>query len=180
MMHSAKTLLFTATAFAALSLSAQAANPRGTTTVKIKGATVSVEYGRPALNGKTVHQELARLPVGQFWRLGADKSTTFTTTANLRFGKAVVPKGVYSLFAHRVAGNRWTLVFNKQHGQWGINKQGLANLNPKLDVAEVPLREIKAKDSAQRVTITLRHHGSGGELSIQWGDLVLTTPFEVI
>jgi hypothetical protein len=171
--------ILTATLFGALAIPASAANPRGTTTVRIKGATVSIEYGRPALNGKTIQQELARLPVGQCWRLGADRSTTFTTSADLHFGKTVVPKGVYSLFARKAANNKWSLVFNKQHGQWGINKKGLANLDPKLDIAIVPLRRSKATDSDERVTITLSHHGSGGKVTIQWGDLMLTTDFAV-
>ncbi len=166
-------------AVSALAVKVWAANPRGTTTVKIKRATISIEYGRPGLHGKTIQQELARLPVGQFWRLGADKSTTFTTTADLHFGKAVVPKGVYSLFARKEANNKWTLVFNKQRGQWGINSKGLANLDPKLDVAEVPLRESKSPHSDELVTITLRRRGPKGKIAIQWGDLVLTTPFTV-
>ncbi len=168
--------ILTVTLFA---IPACAANPRGTTTVKIKGATISIEYGRPALNGKTIQQELARLPVGEYWRLGADRSTTLTTSADLHFGNAVVPKGVYSLFAHKVANNKWTLVVNKQHGQWGINKKGLANLDPKLDIASAPFREGKATDSAERVTITLSHHGARGQLTVQWGDLILTTHFSV-
>jgi Protein of unknown function (DUF2911) len=168
---------FTAMLLGALAIPASAANPRGTTTVKIGAATVSVEYGRPALHGKTITEELARLPVGEFWRLGADKSTTFTTSADLHFGDTVVPKGVYSLFARKDANNKWTLVFNKQHGQWGIKGGGRANLDPKLDVAAVPLHESKAMHSANLVTIKLANEAGNGHFSIQWGDMELTTTF---
>ncbi len=170
--------IFTAALLGALAIPASAANPRGNTTVKVSGATVSIEYGRPALHGKTIQQELSRLPVGQYWRLGADKSTTFTTSADLHFGDTVVPKGVYSLFARKDAGNKWTLVFNKQHGQWGVKANEMANLDPKLNVASVPLDEQKAMNSTDLVTITLGHDGSTGHLSIQWGDFELTTTFK--
>jgi hypothetical protein len=169
--------VFAAMVLGALAIPASAANSRGNTEVKIGSAAVSIEYGRPSLHGKTVDDELSRLPVGQFWRLGADKSTTFTSSADLHFGETVVPKGVYSLFARRGADNKWTLVFNKQHGQWGVKDNEMANLDPKLDVAEVPLHEDKAMDSSDLVTIKLGSSGSDGHLSIQWGDLKLTTSF---
>ncbi len=153
-------------------------NPRGLTKVTLNGKTISIEYGRPGLHGKTIGQELARLPVGQYWRLGADKSTTFTTAADLRFGNVTVPKGIYSLFARKEAGNKWSLAFNKQHGQWGIKPNAMANLNPKLNIASVPLGERTIATSAQLVTITLANAGGNeGKLTVHWGDMELTTRF---
>ena len=59
---------------------------------------------------------LSRVEAGGVWRLGANKSTTFKTSADLAFGDVTVPKGEYSLWARREADNTWKLVFNKQHG----------------------------------------------------------------
>jgi len=154
----------------ALPLQAQH-NPRGKTELALNGKTVSVEYGRPSLHGRTVHDMLAKLQSGEFWRLGADQSTTFSNGTALDFGGVTVPAGTYSLWAEKQSNNSWKLVFNKQHGQWGTSH------NPKLDLAKVPLREEKVSDSADLVTIKLTREGSGGRFSVQWGDLMLATHF---
>jgi Protein of unknown function (DUF2911) len=154
----------------ALPLAAQG-NPRSATSVLIDGKTVSIEYGQPSLKGRTIQDMLGKLPAGQFWRLGADKSTTFTTDADLKFGSETVPKGVYSLWAQKQSDSSWKLVFNKQHGQWGTQH------SPAQDLVSVPLTESTAPNSAEMVTITLEKAGNGGKIIIQWGDMQLETEF---
>ncbi len=147
-------------------------NPRGTADLTLNGRKVSIEYGRPALKGRTVAEMLGRLQPGQFWRLGADKSTTFSTSSDLAFGDVTVPKGEYSLWARKEADNSWKLVFNKQHGQWGTNH------NPAQDLVAVPLKEEKENKPADQLAITLEKEHDAGEISIQWGDLELSTEFK--
>jgi Protein of unknown function (DUF2911) len=154
----------------ALPLKAQH-NPRGKTEVTLNGRTVSIDYGRPSLHGRTISDMLGQLKPGQFWRLGADSSTTFTTGTALHFGNITVPAGTYSLWAEKQSDSSWKLVFNKQHGQWGTQH------NPKLDFKKVPLHEEKVSDSAEMVTIKLTQKGSGGEFAVHWGDLMLTADF---
>ncbi|MBI4164996.1 MAG: DUF2911 domain-containing protein, partial [Acidobacteria bacterium] len=84
--------------FSALPLLAQG-NPRGTAKVMLKGQAVTVEYGRPSLKGRSVDQMLEKVPAGGVWRLGADKSATFSAGTDLVFGTVTVPKGEYSLWA---------------------------------------------------------------------------------
>ena len=157
--------------FAALAGSARAQrNPRGTSKLELKGKTVSVEYGRPALKGRSETEMLGKLKPGDFWRLGADKSTTFSTAADLAFGDVTVPQGEYSLWVQRTA-DGWKLVFNKQHGQWGTDH------DTAQDFASAPLKETKPSKPAEMVTITLAKGGAGGVLSIQWGQLGLSANF---
>jgi hypothetical protein len=147
-------------------------NPRGAAKISVGSKTISVEYGRPSLKGRSVADMLAQLKPGDFWRLGADKSTTFSTTADLEFGDVTVPNGEYSLWAARQADNSWKLVFNKQHGQWGTQHDA------SQDLASVPLKEIKASKSVEMVTINLTMVGTGGVIAIQWGDMELTAYFK--
>jgi Protein of unknown function (DUF2911) len=164
------------TTFAALLVLAGTAyaqgNPRGKADLTVNGKTVTVDYGRPSLHGRTVEEMLSKLPAGGFWRLGADSSTTFTTSGDLMFGSTTVPKGIYSLWAEKGSDNSWKLVFNTQHGQWGTQH------NPKLDAHKVPLKETKAADSAEEVTISLAKAGEGGMIKIQWGNMELTADFK--
>lgn len=156
----------------ALTLPLQAANARGKTDIELNGKTVSIDYGRPVLHGRTVGEMLSKLKPGQFWRLGADSSTTFVTGTDLAFANKTLPAGTYSLWAEKLPSNKWDLVFNKQHGQWGTQH------DPKLDLVKVPLEESKASDSADMVTIKLSEMGGDGHFSVQWGDLMLATNFK--
>src|SRR5258708_12049865 len=113
--------VFGAVALAALTIAGLAANGRGTAKLTLDGKNISIDYGKPSLNGRKVEDLLGQLPAGQVWRLGADKSTTFTTSADLIFGDKTVPKGEYSLWARKGADGSWNLFFNKNHGQWETN-----------------------------------------------------------
>ncbi len=146
-------------------------NPRGTAELDLNGTHISINYGRPSLRGRTVQSMLEKLPANGFWRLGADQSTTFSTSGDLQFGDVTVPKGEYSLWAQKQADGSWKLVFNKQHGQWGTEH------DPLKDFAFVPLKEEKEPQSAEMLTIELENE-NGGELSIHWGDMELSTHFK--
>jgi hypothetical protein len=147
-------------------------NPRGESKLDLKGKVVSVEYGQPSLKGRTVQQMFDQLKPGDFWRLGADKSTTFSTGLDLAFGDVAVPAGEYSLWARHDADNTWKLVFNKQHGQWGMQH------DVAQDFAAVPLKETKAATAAEMVTISLARKGAGGVITIHWGDIELAASFK--
>lgn len=148
-------------------------NPRGTSKLDLKGKVVSVEYGRPSLKGRTVQQMFDQLKPGDFWRLGADKSTTFSTGLELAFGDVALPAGEYSLWARKGSDGGWKLVFNKQHGQWGMQH------DVAQDYAAVPLKETKAATAAEAVTISLASEGEGGGVvSIHWGDIELAADFK--
>jgi hypothetical protein len=148
-------------------------NPRGISKLDLKGKVVSVEYGRPSLKGRTMQQMFDQLKPGDFWRLGADKSTTFSTGLDLAFGDVTIPAGEYSLWAGKQSDGGWKLVFNKQHGQWGMQHDAAQ------DFAAAPLKETKATTSAETVTISLASEGdAGGVVSIHWGDIELAASFK--
>ncbi len=146
-------------------------NPRGKAAVDVGGKKVTVEYGRPSLKGRTVEEMLSKLGSGEFWRLGADTSTTFTTSGDLMFGNTKVPAGTYSLWAQKESDTSWKLIFNSQHGQWGTQH------DPSKDVVSVPLKSGRAADPPDEVTISLTKDKSNGVIAIEWGDLRMSTEF---
>ena len=172
--------VFGAAALASAVSIAYAANDRGTAKLILNGKTVSVEYGRPTLNGRSVNDLLGQLGAGDVWRLGADKSTTFTSTGDLNFGGVMVPKGEYSLWAQKEADGGWKLVFNKEHGQWGT-KHDAAH-----DLFAVPLtvekqgqdKDEKAEKPPEKFTVTLEKEKGAGEISFEWGTMELSTTFK--
>src|SRR5690242_11930104 len=77
-----------AIAFCAVLALAQDDN-RGKSELNLGGGKASVDYGRPAIKGRTIEA----LPVGSEWRMGANAATTLTTDVSLKFGDNVIQKG---------------------------------------------------------------------------------------
>jgi hypothetical protein len=150
----------------------QVKNPRATSELTIKGKTVSVEYGRPSLKGQTIEERLGALKPGQLWRIGADTSTTFKTETDLAFGDAAIPAGEYSIWMQQQEDKTWKLLFDQKHGQWGAPSPPASEA-----FASAPLKDTKAADSVDLVTINLAKAGKGGTITIQWGTLKATASF---
>jgi Protein of unknown function (DUF2911) len=146
-----------------------AQNPRGKAETSLAGKKVSIEYGRPSLKGRDL---LAEAPAGTVWRTGADQSTTFTTEADLSVNGTTLPKGSYSLWTKRVDDKTWSLVFNKQTGQWGTEHDA------KQDFVTAPLKWAQAASGPEMFTIELSGTGSKGEVHLLWGKQVLSAPIE--
>ena len=58
-------------------------NDRGTIEVTLGEIQVSVNYGRPQLQGRDI---ISQLQAGQVWRLGMNEATALETTGVLAFG----------------------------------------------------------------------------------------------
>lgn len=144
---------------------------RGTAQAEIAGNAISVDYGRPTLQGRDM---LARLPDGEVWRLGMDAATSLSTEADLAFGDVKLPAGSYTMFARKESADVWKLLINSQTGIWGTQ------YNAESDVAEVPLEKSDLENSVERFTIQVNATGdNSGEFVFQWATLQLTASFSV-
>lgn len=139
---------------------------RGRTAVTLRrGRTpveISIDYGVPVLRGRALE---ALAPANRVWRLGANSSTTLTTAAELTIGGTVIPAGTYSLFAEPAASG-WTLIVNKQSGQWGTN------YDQSQDLARIPLKVRTLAAPVEAFTMWLIPAGAGparGSLVLAWG-----------
>ena len=153
-------------AFTGLAL---AHNPRAKVEASFNGKTVSVDYGRPSLNGRDM---LGMATAGMVWRLGSEAATTITTEGDLMIGSQMVPAGAYTLFAQK-SDDGWDLLVNSETGQWGTDH------NPEKDLFSSPLKVEKASDSAEMFTISLMADGMNGTLNMQWGETALITELMV-
>jgi len=90
--------------------------PRETVTALLNGKKVTVEYGRPALKGRTIDALLEKLPADRIWRAGVDQATTLTTETDVMIGNKRVPKGHYTLYVHAPASGDWSLLVNSDPG----------------------------------------------------------------
>ncbi len=133
-------------------------NPSGEAQVSFGEKTVKIEYGRPSLKGRDM---LTEAQVGMTWRMGADKATTLSTQADLRFGSVDVPAGDYVLKAKKTGEEAWLLLVT----------------NDDEVVAEIPLVAEGQAESVELLTIGLVAEGSKGQFEMRWGTLSLTASF---
>lgn len=136
-------LTFALASATAIAAQARPPVPRGSqkaTVMQTIGTTeVSITYSRPAVKGRMVYGEWptkvegeatlddgrARpagaplVPWGHLWRAGANEATLFVATDDVLINGQLLTAGRYSL--HMIPGKDadWTIVFNKDDGQWG-------------------------------------------------------------
>jgi hypothetical protein len=143
---------------------------RGKAELKIASGSITIDYGRPPLNGQ---DRVSQLQPGMFWRMGNNQATVLTTPADLTFGSTKVPKGAYSLWLKTTEAGKYELVFNSQTGQWGTTH------DPAKDFASAPMKTEKLPSSVDIFTMDLKSTTGGGVLSLSWGTSLLTAEFKV-
>jgi hypothetical protein len=145
------------------------AGDRGTTSATFGSATVSINYGRPQLQGRDM---LAQATDGMVWRMGKNEATEIKTDANLKFGDTVIPAGSYSLWMKKISADQWHLIFNKKTGIWGTEHSAAD------DFAEVPLAMSTNAESVEAFTVELTAaNETNGTLKAMWGTAVLSAGF---
>lgn len=150
----------------------QRASPRDKVAGTIDGATIAIDYSRPYMKGRTIFAADGLVPFGKVWRTGADEATALTTDATLVFGSLSVPPGAYTLYT--VPGEKeWTLIVNKQTGQWGTVYQEAQ------DLGRVPMKVTKIDPALEQFEIGLVDTPAGGELRLAWANTRATAAFTV-
>ncbi len=148
----------------------QKASPRDSVKATVGGATVSINYGRPSMRGRTIMGDL--VPWGQVWRTGANEATTLVTTKSLMIGSAMIPAGTYTLYTVP-AKDGWKLIINKQTGQWGTEyhqEQDLTRVDMKVEALTAPV---------ETFTIKIESKGTGGTLRFEWEKTAAVAAFQV-
>lgn len=146
------------------------ASPRDTVTATVDGASLTVEYSRPAMRGREIWGAL--VPYGEAWRTGANAATHFTTDRELRIGETTVPPGTYTLFSIYTPESA-RLIINRQTGQWGTV------YNMDQDLARVEMRSEGVAEPAERFTIDVTDTAEGGAISLTWDRTRYVVSFSV-
>jgi hypothetical protein len=145
-------------------------SPRDSTMADLAGAAVRVDYSSPARRGRTIAGVV--IPWDEIWRTGANQATRLTTDRDLLIGDTRVPAGSYSLWTLPQRSG-WTLIVNRQHGQWGTE------YDPAQDHARIPMESESAVQPQERFTISLETAGDGGRLVLAWDDIYVWVPVRV-
>jgi hypothetical protein len=146
-------------------------SPLEVVSYKYKDAYVKIIYSRPLKKNREIFGKL--VPYGEVWRTGANEATEITLTRDVTIMGKPVPAGTYSLFTIPQQ-NIWTIILNKELGQWGAY-----NYNSKQDFGrwDVPVNRLPGK-SQEIFTIQFTNKNNVTDLSICWDDICVTLPIQ--
>lgn len=131
------------------------ASPAATATGKVGEATITIKYSSPSVKGRQIWGGL--VPYDKVWRAGANLATIIETDKDISVEGRALPAGKYSLYA--IPGeNEWTIIFNSQTGQWGINR-GTTTEDPAKDVLRVTVKPVKSASMNERLLYTINDSG---------------------
>ena len=148
-------------------------SPRDTAVFELgSGRRIYVDYGRPSMRGRRIMGGL--VPYGRVWRTGANAATTFVTDVDVDLGTTRVPRGTYTLYSIP-SPDGWTLIVNRQTGQWGTQYQ------PARDFARIPMRVETLRAPVEQFTIALERGRAGTDtLALAWETTRAWVPMRVV
>lgn len=147
------------------------ASPLDSARAEIAGARIEIQYGRPSMRGRAIFGGL--VPFGTVWRTGANEATHLRTSADLVVGTERIPAGEYTLYSIP-APDGWTLIVNRQTGQWGTaydQRHDLVRLSVTIDTLPEPLETF-------RISI-VEGTRTDGEIRFEWESTRATLRFDV-
>ena len=146
-------------------------SPPAKASATIGGKTITVDYSAPSKRGRAIMGEL--VPYGKVWRTGANAATTLVTESDLMIGSLHVPAGKYTLFT--IPGEKnWTLIVNKQNGQWGTS------YDEKQDLGRVRMNVKPVKETVETFAVGVKEVGKqSGLLTLTWENTEASVPIVV-
>jgi hypothetical protein len=132
---------------------------RGKAEMKAGSGSITVDYGRPSLQGR---DPLALQKEGSSWRMGKDAATTLSTPVDLTFGATKIAKGSYTLQLFRASADAYEIVFTPKEGE----------------AIKVAVKKMAGPNSVEVFTIELVSAPKGGSFVMTWGTARLTADFQ--
>jgi len=147
-------------------------SPRMTAYAGFSQGPVFINYGSPAVRGRTVWGGTL-IPFDSIWRVGANEAAHLATSKTIEIGGMTLAPGLYTLWVQHTQGGTW-LIVNRQVGQWGTA------YNAANDVGRVQMTLAPSPEHVEDFTITVRSLGQNrGAIDFAWGDKVATAAFTV-
>jgi hypothetical protein len=147
------------------------ASPPETATATLGGHTITIKYSSPGVKGREgqifdkgglIQKTHKEYPI---WRAGANAATSLSTDADITIGTINVPEGDYTLFVDISDPDNWTLIVNKQTGEWGLRYDG------SQDLGKTPMTMSKPPAMVENLEWKISDDGSGkGTITLAWED----------
>ena len=149
-------------------------SPEGEVVFTKDDLKLKVLYNRPYKKGREIFGSL--VPYDKVWRTGANEATIFETNKDLSIEGKKLKAGKYTLWT--IPGQEsWTIIFNSEYGQWGINSKAEANRDPARDVLSVNVLTLQQDQEFEQFTISFEKTGEDAEMVLIWDKTLVAMPF---
>ena len=115
------------------------------------------------------------MPFGKVWRTGANEATLFETNKDILIDGKNLRAGKYTLWTIPEE-ETWTIIFNTEVGQWGINSDGEANRTPDKDALQVVVHSVKQEREFEQFTISFEKTAEEAEMVFIWDKTLVAVP----
>jgi hypothetical protein len=161
--------LVLAVAFLVFMRQTKSHSPVATADYNQNGLEVRVEYCQPSKKDRVIFGGL--VPYGQVWRTGANEATKISFNKDVLFAGKSVKAGTYTLFT--IPGEKtWTVILNKETGQWGLA------YNEKEDLLRAEIPAGTQPDLTEMFTIGFTGSGNAPEMHLVWDKTNVTVPIQ--
>lgn len=159
---------------ASAQFSTPAPSPSGSFTQTVGLTTISVEYSRPSMKGRTVFADKgAMLPYGEVWRTGANSATKITFSEDVKVGDSDLKKGSYALLT-KPGKSSWEVMFFTYD---------VTNFNSYLEKKPAATILITPGKTGMAVETFTMQVGSistdGANLDLMWENTLVSIPVKV-
>lgn len=137
------------------------------------GFNININYCQPFKKGRLIFgpaETGALQPYGQYWRMGANEATTFSTNTDLVIGDKTLPEGKYAMYAIPQQ-NVWTIAFNTENDRWGATAPGQEN-----DVLRVDVPVTETNIVTEQFTITFENDSTTLNAIMSWDNALVKLP----
>jgi hypothetical protein len=131
-------------------------SPKAEVKGKVGDANVNIIYCQPSARGRKMLG--GNESFGKVWRTGANEATTIEFDKAVKIEGKDLPAGKYALFTIPNE-NEWTIIFNKEHKQWGAY-----NYNEGQDALRVTVKPTKTDKFVETFTIAPEKD----KISLKW------------
>jgi len=148
-------------------------SPAATASYTQNGLGISINYCQPFKKGRLIFgpEETGALqPYGQYWRMGANEATTFSSETDLVINGKELPAGKYAMYAIPQQ-NLWTIAFNKENDRWGATAPSKEN-----DVLRVDIAVTETNVYTEQFTITFENDSTALNAVMAWDNALVKLP----
>ncbi|MBV6646794.1 MAG: DUF2911 domain-containing protein [Cyclobacteriaceae bacterium] len=137
-------------------------SPPAQVSASVDGTTVTVDYSRPSVKGRTIFGDL--VPFSKVWRTGANESSWIEVSSDVKIEGQKLAKGKYGLFT--IPGkDEWTIIFNSVSNKWGAY-----SYDDSKDVLRVKVKPESA-DFTEQFTVSADDNGA---VTLSWEKTLVT------
>lgn len=142
-------------------------SPADTAAFNQNGLSVQIDYCRPYKKDRVVFGQL--VPYGKIWRTGANEATLFEVKQDVKIADKPLKAGTYTLWTVPDT-DTWTIVMNKQTGQWGTK------YDESQDVLRVDVPAGKTTETVEQFKIDIVPAANGANMVLRWENTEVKVP----